>query len=389
MKNVTWYLYVNALSSLGSRMDLIAISALIFKFEHSAYWLTAFFVARQAGGILFSLAAGMLADRVDRRKAMMASDVGQGLAILAILVYPTPIVIVAAAFLQGMLYSLFNISFQSSLPQMFGQEGLVKINALTVRLEAVVGIVGFALGGYLTDRLGVSLVLVCDAASFFVSALMLTRLHWDSREARVEETRGEKVKGEPRETDLTRAYLMLHPVLFVVCMTALFASISTASHNYGLPFLADRLSSGDATLHGFMWSCMSAGALVGSVLAARLRVRLLPGMFAASLLLALLVSLAFAGSGAWAVLVLLTAAGLFDGASQVYKSTLLQSADNRIRGRVMGVQGLFMRIGFFAGFLAAPPLAASLSLFGMVFLAQLLFAVGLIALMFYLRCRRV
>ncbi|NRR21431.1 MFS transporter, partial [Brevibacillus sp. MS2.2] len=82
--NKKWYLYVNALSSLGSRMNLIACSALIFTFEHSAYWMTAFFVARQLGGMLFSPLAGVLADRMDRRRTMIASDLGAGLAILAI-----------------------------------------------------------------------------------------------------------------------------------------------------------------------------------------------------------------------------------------------------------------------------------------------------------------
>lgn len=44
MKTRKWYVYVNALSDLGSRMDLIAFSALIFTFENSAMWLTAFFL---------------------------------------------------------------------------------------------------------------------------------------------------------------------------------------------------------------------------------------------------------------------------------------------------------------------------------------------------------
>lgn len=383
MKNRNWYLYVNALSSLGSRMDLIAVSALIFTFEHSAYWLTAFFVARQVGGILFSFVAGMLADRVDRRKAMIVSDMGAGLAILAILIFPTPTVIVAAAFLKGMLYSLFHISFQSSLPQMFGRDSLIKINALTVRLESVVGIAGFALGGFLTDQLGFSFVIACDAASFFLSALALTRLRWDSRELEQE-----KEMDHTAGTRSTLAYLMKHPVLFAISILALFESIGTAAHNYGLPFLADRLSSGDATLHGFMWSFMSIGALAGSYLAARWRMSLVPAMFAASFLLALLVTLAFVGNEAWIVLALLAGAGLFASAAQVYESTILQQTDNRIRGRVMGVQGLFGRIGFFVGFMAAPPLAVSLNLFGMVFLAQLLFVAGIAWLVCWLRIWR-
>jgi MFS family permease len=381
MKNATWYLYVNALSSLGSRMDLIACSALIFTFEHSAYWLTAFFVARQVGGILFSLVAGILADRVDRRWAMLASDVGAGLAILSIVLFPHPYVVVAAAFVKGMLYSLFHISFQSSLPQIFGGADLVKINGLTVRLESIVGIAGFALGGYLTDQFGYSFVIACDAATFFLSALALTRLRWESRALPPKKSIVSERKGS------AFAYLLRYPVFMVICVLALFESISTAAHNYGLPFLAEQLVAGDATLHGFMWSTMSVGALAGSYLASHWREKLMRAVFAASFLTALVVTLAFAAKQLGIVLLLLAGAGLFTGAAQVFKSTILQQAENHIRGRVMGIQGFLSRIGFFFGFVSAPHLAASFDLFGMVFCAQALFATGLIALGCFFKIR--
>lgn len=384
------YLYVNALSALGSRMDLIACSALIFTFEHSAFWLTAFFVARQIGGILFSPIAGVLADRVDRRRAMIASDAGAGLALMAIVFFPHPYVVVAAAFLKGMLYSQFHVSFQSSLPQMFGQENLVKINGLTVRLESVVGILGFALGGVLTDGVGYSSVIVIDAASFFLSAAVLSRMSWGSG-ARSEAGGG--LPGAPikagtpgHETVGFRAalaYLGKEPVLLAISLLALFESISTASHNYGLPFLAQKLAAGDSLLHGLMWSAMSLGAMGGSYVAARWRTRLVVRLFAASVMLALTVALAFMGTETMIVLVMLTVAGLFAGGAQVYGSSLLQQADNEIRGRVIGVQSTLSRIGFFIGFVAAPPLAGQLGLFGMVAGAQLLFLFGLLGLAWY------
>ncbi|QRG70786.1 MFS transporter [Brevibacillus choshinensis] len=378
------YLYVHALSSLGSRMDLIACSALIFTFDHSAFWLMAFFVARQAGGILFSLAAGVLADRVDRRRAMIASDIGAGLAVLSIVFFPNPYVVVAAAFFKGMLYSLFHISFQSSLPQMFERDELVRINGLTVRLESVVGIVGFALGGFLTSHVGYSLVIACDAASFLVSAAALTRMRWERAEPAIAKVNASEGAGF-RETLL---YLAKQPILLVISLLALFESLSTSAHNYGLPFLAEQLASADAALHGLMWSMMSLGGMAGSFVAGRLRVKKEEGMFGAFLLLALVVMLAFAGTTRVSVLALLAVAGLFAGAAQVYESTLLQQADNHIRGRVMGVQSLLSRIGFFIGFVAAPPLAAWTGLFGMVALAQLLFLLGLLGLgSFYLRKR--
>ena len=389
MMNVKAYLYVNALSSLGSRMDLIACSALIFTFEHSAYWLTAFFVMRQVGGMLFSPFAGMLADRVDRRKAMIASDFGAGLAVLAILIFPNPFVVITAAFLKGMLYTLFHISFQSSLPQMFGSAQLIKINGLTVRLESIVGIVGFALGGFLTDHFGYSLVIACNAASFLFSALMLTRIRWESTiTQQVSSAAGES--GEAASTGLasTLIYLRTQPILIAIIILALFESISTAAHNYGLPFLADQLLAGDATLHGVMWSAMSVGALGGSYLASRLRIPLVTGVLTVSLLTAVVVTVAFAGTDQWTVVLLLAGAGVFAGSAQVYRSTILQQAHNQIRGRVMGIQGLLSRMGFFIGFVAAPPLAISFGLFKMMVLAQGLFILGVVCLFSYVKLRK-
>ncbi|MGG0940275.1 hypothetical protein ABHN11_30185 [Brevibacillus centrosporus] len=175
-------------------------------------------------------------------------------------------------------------------------------------------------------------------------------------------------------------YLAKQPLFLVISLLALFESISTASHNFGLPALANQFASGHAVLHGLMWSAMSVGAAAGAFGAARWRGNLLQGLLVSSSLLSLVITAAFAGKSMWLVLALLVLAGLLAGASQVYESTLLQQADNRIRGRVMGVQGLLSRVGFFIGFMAAPALASSLGLFGMVMAAQLVYLAGVVGL---------
>lgn len=377
--NKKWYLYVNALSSLGSRMNLIACSALIFTFEHSAYWMTAFFVARQLGGMLFSPLAGMLADRMDRRRTMIASDMGAGLAILAIAFYPTPYVLIAAAFLNGMLYTLFHISFQASLPQIFGSEQLVQINGLKVRLESLVGIMGFMLGGWLTDHYGYTIVITLDAASFLFSAWILTGLRWEEK--------GDNALATSKAVSsfrVTLRYLRETPVLLTISLLAFLVSLSTSAYNYGLPFLADQLHGSDATLHGLMWTAMSIGGLIGSYVATRLRVKLVNGMLIAYAVFSVGIVGAFAANHAVSVLMLLVFAGLFSGAAQVYESTLLQQAQNELRGKVMGVQGLLSRSGYFAGFLMAPFLAGAFTLFGMLVFAQLMLVAGLIGFGLYL-----
>ncbi|MGG4459266.1 MFS transporter [Brevibacillus porteri] len=384
--NKKWYLYVNALSSLGSRMNLIACSALIFTFEHSAYWMTAFFVTRQLGGMLFSPLAGMLADRMDRRRTMIVTDLGAGLAILAIAFYPTPYVLIAAAFLNGMLYTLFHISFQASLPQIFGSEQLVQVNGLKVRLESLVGIMGFMLGGWLTDHYGYTIVIALDAASFLFSAWILTKLRWEEKEnAALATSSDADIRGKATSGfRVTLRYLRDTPVLLTISLLAFLVSLSTSAYNYGLPFLADQLRGSDATLHGLMWTAMSVGGLIGSYVAARLQVKLVNGMLVAYAVFSVGIVGAFAANHAVAVLLLLIFAGLFSGAAQVYESTLLQQAQNELRGKVMGVQGLLSRSGYFAGFLMAPFLAGAFTLLGMLVFAQLMFVAGLIGFGLYL-----
>lgn len=367
-------------------MNLIACSALIFTFEHSAFWMTAFFVARQLGGMLFSPLAGMLADRMDRRRTMIASDLGAGFAILAIVFYPTPHVLIAAAFLNGMLYTLFHISFQASMPHIFGSEQLVQVNGRKVRLESLVGIIGFMLGGWLTDCYGYTIVIALDAASFLFSAWILTRLRWEEKGNIALATSSDADIREKAASGFraTLRYLRDTPVLLTISLLAFLVSLSTSAYNYGLPFLADQLRGSDATLHGLMWTAMSVGGLIGSYVAARLRVKLVNGMLVAYAVFSVGIVGAFAANHAVLVLLLLIFAGLFTGAAQVYESTLLQQAQNELRGKVMGVQGLLSRSGYFVGFLMAPFMAGAITLFGMLVFAQLMFVAGLIGFGLYL-----
>lgn len=315
---------------------------------------------------------------------MIASDLGAGLAILAIAFFPTPYVLIAAAFLNGMLYTLFHISFQASLPQIFGSEQLVQINGRKVRLESLVGIVGFLLGGWLTDHFGYTIVIVCDAATFLFSAWILTRLHWAAHTASSDTSAQVSSASGFRAT---LRYLCATPVLLTISLLAFLVSISTSSYNYGLPFLADQLSGSNATLHGLMWTAMSVGGLIGAYLASRLRVKLVSRMLIAYVVFAIVIVFAFAVSDAVVVLLLLTFAGLFTSAAQVYESTLLQQAKNELRGKVMGVQGLLSRSGYFVGFLIAPFMTGAFTLFGMMVLAQLLFVTGLIGFGLFLMRR--
>ncbi|MEJ8546907.1 MFS transporter [Brevibacillus borstelensis] len=367
MKSKQLYVYVNAVSDLGSRMDLIAFSALIFTFENSAMWLTAFFLARQVGGLLFSLAAGVVADRFDRRKAMIASDLGSGLMIAAVVLFPHPYTVVAAAFVKGILFSVFQISFRASLPQLFPEEGLAAVNGLIVRMEAVAGIVGFVLGGLACDFFGYGWVIGFDAATFFASALILLRLQWESDPAADSQQRRVSWLEDLREG---WRYLRQHDVLLAVMLLSFFWTVSVAGYNYGLPLLAEWSARSHASFHGLMWTLLSVGTLVGAWLAPRVHWREFAALNFSLLAMAVIVSLAFAGVHQVVILLLLAATGVLEGLREVFQRSIVQQAASTVRGRALGMQTLLTRGGFFLGFLLSPLVFQAFGLFAMVAVSQ-------------------
>ncbi|HZG17812.1 MAG TPA: MFS transporter [Candidatus Bathyarchaeia archaeon] len=364
--NKQFFLYINGLSDFGSRMHFIAVTALLFTFDHSELWLMMFLLARQLGGILSSLFAGVLADRFDRRWLMITSDVTCGIAVLSILLVPQPAIVMLSAFVLGVTYSVFDVSFQASIPKMFEQETVLSTNARLVRFSSLAGLIGFAVSGFVSDRLGYQWIILFDASTFFLSAAVLGILRWESKPER----RGAAPQIMQELVSVWR-YVQNAPVLLLVIVTSFFYAFGGTSWNYGLPVFSQALTEHASMYNGLMWSMIGFGSFLGSFFLPRLRnLPLMPALYTSMTLFALLITLVFASDDVIVVLVCLFLAGLVDAATQTFHRTLIQQADNAIRGRVLGVQALLNRVGYLCGFLVVPVILGWTQLFTMVLIIQ-------------------
>jgi len=364
--NKQFFLYINGLSDFGSRMQFIAVTALLFTHAHSEFWLMMFLLARQVGGILSSLFAGVLADRFDRRWLMITSDLTCGIAVLSILLVPHPGIVMLSAFVLGVTYSVFDVSFQASIPKMFEQETVLSTNARLVRFSSLAGLIGFAVSGFISDTLGYQWIILFDAGTFFLSAAVLGMLRWESKPER-----REAAPQIRQELGSVWRYVQKAPVLLLVIVTSFFYAFGGTSWNYGLPVFSQALTEHANMYNGLMWSMIGFGSFLGSFFLPRLRsLPLMPAMYTSMTLFALLITLVFASDDVIVVLVGLFLAGLVDAATQTFHRTLIQQADNEIRGRVLGVQSLLNRVGYLCGFLVVPVILGWTELFSMVLIIQ-------------------
>ncbi|ASS76790.1 hypothetical protein CIG75_18810 [Tumebacillus algifaecis] len=363
-QNSKAYLYVNALSELGVRMDLIAMGALVLVATNgSALWLSALLLSGVLGGFLSSLVSGVVADRFERRKIMIVSDLLRAGLISMLIFAPEPWLILLVRFLIGICSSFFEVSYRAELPEIFGRERVLEINALVSRLSSIAMVIGFLCGGFLYELLGYQAVFLFDALSFLVSAFFLYRVNWNKVES---QPLGAKVLSLRNDFREVLSYLKLHPVLFTVFFVYVVDTFGSASHNLGIPLLAEGVDpERQAMYYGLFWSIWGAGNVLSSILIPKLailRKNLVYTYFYATFGMSFGFILFLSSTTVPWILCFGFLTGLFDAVSVTSKATILQQSDNAIRGRIMGVSGFLNRTGFGIGFLVAPHVLEAFSL---------------------------
>jgi len=131
---------------------------------------------------LVSLHAGVLIDRVRKLPVVIAADVGRGLALLAIPAAAfTHTLSIEMLFVVGFVCGVQNVvggaAYQVLIAQMAGRRRLVEANAKIALGETSAALVGPGVAGGLIQLLTAPFAIVLDACTFFLSALMLRRIH--------------------------------------------------------------------------------------------------------------------------------------------------------------------------------------------------------------------
>ena len=328
-------------SFLGDAVSMVALVVLVVQITGSASAVGGALIARLLP-TLASPFAGVLADRLDRRLVLVASDLARAVLVLGLIFARDLSTIYVLVFLMGLARTFFNPTVRAAFPGVVGGGDLTRANALIGGTFSVSETAGPALGGLLIATVGVEAAFVVDSATYLVSAalLSLTPLPRPQRE--------EAGTGFGEDLRAGFAYLAGERVSLAIVVGA-FLTVLTV--NITIPaevFLAkETFDAGDAG-YGLLVGLYGGGMVLGSVLMAALgdRVRLLPfyffGVFATAL------ALVGAGLSPTFVLALgaLVVAGIANGTENVTTDTILQErVPDALLGRVFSVRFLGFSVG--------------------------------------------
>ena len=328
-------------SFVGDAVSMVALVILVVQVAGSASAVGGALVARLLPTIASPL-AGVLADRVNRRIVLVASDLARAVLVLGLVFAKDLVTIYVLVFLMGLARTLFNPTIRAAFPSVVGRGDLTRANALISGTFSVSETAGPALGGLLVATVGIDAAFVLDAVTYLVSAALfsITPL---ARPQREEDGAG---FGEDLKAGFT--YLAGARVPFAIVLGA-FLTVLTI--NITIPaevFLARETFKAGNAGYGLLVGLYGGGMVLGSALMAAVgdRVRLLPfyfvGVFASALAL---VGVGLSPAFVFA-LGALVVAGVANGTENVTTDTILQkSVPDAFLGRVFSVRFLGFSIG--------------------------------------------
>jgi MFS family permease len=214
--------YLSSLISLGGDWFLlVALFGLVLDLTHdSPLALSFLFAAQDLTYFLVSPFAGVLADRLDRKRVMVGADIARAVLCLGFLFARTdglvwivyPLLAVMACFSAA-----FEPASAAALPNLVDDDDLATANALSGSLWGTMLAVGAAIGGVVTAVLGRDVAIAIDAVSFVGSALLIMRVQrsfQEARGARAPEPLGEAAKETVRYARRDHRVLALLVVKF-------------------------------------------------------------------------------------------------------------------------------------------------------------------------------
>ena len=308
-----------ACSFVGDAVSMVALVILVVQLTGSAAAVGGVLLARLLPALASPL-VGVYVDRLDRRAVIVASDLVRAILLLAMVFARDLVVLLVLVFLMGLARALFNPTIRAAFPGVVGGGDLTRANALVSGTFSVSVTLGPALGGLVVATVGVGAAFVLDAATFLVSALLLSRIPMPRPASDDDEA------GFGRELKEGLGYLAKTRVPLAVVAGAFLTMLTI---NLTVPaevFLAKRtFGAGDAG-YGLLVGVWGGGMVLGSALMAVLgnRVGALPLYFA----ILSLAAMGLAGTGLAPTFVLalvaLAVAGIANGIDDVAASTVVQ-----------------------------------------------------------------
>ena len=342
------------ISLLGDWFNLIGSAALIAKLTGSGLAVGGLFVVRMVAPFLISPIAGVAADRLNRKRLLIITDLARAVTVLGFLLVREPghvWLLYTLTAVQMAIGGVFFPTRNTIIPNLTTEHEIGAANTLSSTSWSVMMAVGAALGGIVTGIWGIYPAFVIDAVTYLVSAVFITQIRYQWTPKAGESGESLLAAFDAYTTGLR--YLRQHVDILIITLQKSALGFAVWGALQVILVVVSQevfvIGEGGSTSLGVMWAATGVGSGLGPILARRytgdrhrsLRIGIAIGYGIAAFSFLLIASL-----GSFTIVVVgLMLRGVGSGVVWVFSTQLLmQLVPDRIRGRVFSTEYALMTL---------------------------------------------
>lgn len=348
-----------AVSSLGDWIIVVAMISLVYKLSRSSLAVGTLMVFKMLPALFFGSIAGVIVDRFDRRRLMIACDIIRSLLILTLPFMKNIFGVYGIAFLLETCAILFMPAKDASIPDIVGEEDILTANSISHTTNYLTMIMGSAFGAtiillvelvwghlpFFARLTGPSAAFYIDSGTFMLSALALSFI----RLPKPDIIKTEKIDFFKIKEDLFGGFALMgnDGVVKYMLISLGIAILGGGSiYSLGVVYSTEVLKIGEAGF-GYMISALGVGLVIGGFIAGTIG-RFLPKdkIFSFSILAFGISMVAFSSiSNYQLVIAIIVLAGVNLAILNITAYTIIhENVEGEVRGRVFSILESMIRV---------------------------------------------
>jgi MFS family permease len=279
VKIFRWLWIASLVSNVGTWMQTVGAQWLLVHAAHAAILVALVQTADMLPDVLFAIVGGVLADTLDRRRMLIAVQLGlaaagASLAALTIAGQISPALLLVFTFVIGSGSVFITPAYQSLVPELVPREEIgsaVQLNSMNVNLARAVGP---AIAGILIAHFGVGADFAINAGTFLFYAVVVV-LWRPSADL--------TPKNPERFMSALRAggrYVRYSPVVRRILLRATLFLVPASALWGLLPLVASRHLGLGSSGYGLLLAALGLGAIIGASVLSKVRARVPPNVIA-------------------------------------------------------------------------------------------------------------
>jgi MFS transporter, DHA3 family, macrolide efflux protein len=267
-RNFSILLMASFISRFGDSVDAIAYGWMVYRLTGSKLLLGTIFAVNALPNIILGPFAGVLADRMDKRKLMIFSYGGRGvivvfLAFLFVNNLLRPWHLFTFTIITSTLETLMSPASVSILPMIINKDMYLSANSFSSSISTFAQLLGAGAAGAIIGFWGIAGAIFIDGATFFAAAVLIVFLRLQGGDTKNSEF---SVKGYI--ADIKEGFDFVRKTEIIAISMLLFAVVNfcVTPVNVLMPaFISDVLKSGPKVL-SLLSIAFSAGTILGGIL---------------------------------------------------------------------------------------------------------------------------